>query len=237
MRNITNEEKFKIFKEKQGVVYGVAKSIGLNNTNQNYEDIIQDGMIKLWELISEYDDSNKIKFGNYLFLYVRYDMMKKAKDYVHPFTITQTMKQNLDAIRELTDEGASMEYMAKCIGASEDMVATIQSIANQDNLIKLDRNIGSSSDDTKNYSTIIPDNSSQLEYDNIINKLDHEKLMNDIYRYLDDRDKKVIDGIINEKTHSEIAKDIGYSRSMVSTIYGRILKKLQEKVDEGELVM
>ena len=89
--------------------------------------------------------------------------------------------------------------------------------------------IGDDGKDSALLKDVVKDDTAEKKFSKIENKIDFEIMVADIKKFLPEKYFAVLQGVIDNKNHAEIAKELGVSRQNVSNVISKISATLRKK--------
>lgn len=250
---MTEDRKIELFNSNIGLVYCIARRHWGRYCVEE-EDLVQEGMLALWNLIDSYDDTRSSSFSSYaspiisnrLYDYVqkyRFGNMSKSSYFQDAMAAVKYSKVNNVSLEEAYEKynltGARQEYA--------------QIIADRESLfISLSTPVTSDGDDVSYYEDTINVATDSFEY-SVCEHLDSMRLMKDLYTnfveycieshrgevptYYTQLIHLFLDSIFYKtQTQNEIGKHLGISYTLVSKYFRKLRALLKKYVLQNHLV-
>ncbi len=221
-----DEEATKILiEENSGLIWSIVRRF--LNRGYDGEDLFQIGSIGLLKCIKKFDLSYEVKFSTYAVPMIMGEIKRFLRD-----------DGIIKVSRTLKETATKAKYIKDLLTKQNNEEPTINEIANalgvepQEVLLALD----SDKDVESLYSTVYQnDGKSVYLIDKLENKGDSQEniveniVLKDIIKGLEPREKQIINlRYYQDKTQSQVAKEIGVSQVQVSRIEKKILAKIRE---------
>lgn len=217
----------RVITENVGLVWSIVRRF----LGRGYEadDLFQIGTIGLMKAIDKFDLSFDVQFSTYAVPMITGEIKRFLRD-DGMIKVSRSLKENAAKIRLAREEyenkygkEPTIEDISEVLNlAKEEVVMALESGAEVESL----------------YKTIYQGDGSAIY---LIDKVEHSEdkceelldnmVLKEVMESLDEKEKKIITmRYFNEKTQTEIAKELGISQVQVSRLEKRILKTMRERM-------
>jgi len=217
----------KVVAENVGLVWSIVRRFA--NRGYELEDLFQIGSIGLIKAIDKFDSSYDVKFSTYAVPMITGEIKRFLRD-DGMIKVSRSLKENAAKIRAFREKYCNMYGKEPTIDEIEEELK----IAKDEILMALETGIEVES----LYKTIYQSDGSPIylidkltqtkdESENMIDKL----ALREVIASLDEREQEIIKlRYFNDRTQTDIAKELGISQVQVSRMEKRILKILRDKL-------
>lgn len=217
-RDTDSEEQKFVSEHLQLVHYTLSKYLGRRQSDQEYEDMFQEGCIGLMLAYRRYDAEKGTTLVSFSIRMIRGYILHYLRDKMQIVKESRTARSIAKKIQESGMEKESLDKIQEHFGCRRTMAA--------DALELIHLNF---------YNRVISLNELVLDTDGEIEVSDQKGAMDDtslidagvehFIQMLDPRSRKVLKGVIEGKSQTDIGKEIGVSQMHVS----RIIKAIRIK--------
>lgn len=218
-----------IVKENMGLIWSVVKRfIG---RGCEAEDLFQIGCIGLIKAIDKFDTNFEVQFSTYAVPMITGEIKRFLRD-DGMIKVSRTLKENGWKIRQASDKLGHM--LGRDAMLSEIAVATELSL--EDVILAMEANIEVESLYKSVYQSdgneiYLVDKVADRQDTNSYNEIINKHLLNQVMEQLTDMQKKLINmRYYQEKTQTEVAKELGISQVQVSRLEKKLLLKMRNSI-------
>lgn len=201
------------------------------------EDLIQEGFLSLYDAIKNYDESKGVKFSNYAVYWFKMRMNRYICECTKAIRIPEaaeyTRRKYEKFILEYEKEHGkkpSKRHICKFLDVGIETLNKIEKNANLARITSTDKQIET---EDGNSVSIIDTIAGPYNEDTIIEQIDNNILMADIWKIVDELPELEKDIIVaryaKEQNNKEIARENNISEKEVSRNYNRAIRKLRKK--------
>lgn len=217
----------RVVSENVGLVWSIVRRFA--NRGYEMEDLFQIGSIGLIKAIDKFDSSYDVKFSTYAVPMITGEIKRFLRD-DGMIKVSRSLKESAVKIRAYTEKYINMYGKEPTIEDIEDELK----ISKEEILMALEAGVEVES----LYKTIYQSDGSPIylidklaqtkdENENMIDKL----ALKEVIASLDEREQEIIRlRYFNDRTQTDIAKELGISQVQVSRMEKRILKILKDKL-------
>jgi RNA polymerase sporulation-specific sigma factor len=221
------ESRDRVVTENVGLIWSIVRRF--SNRGHDMEELFQIGSIGLIKAIDKFDASYEVRFSTYAVPMITGEIKRFLRD-DGMIKVSRSLKETAAKIRAIREKSGNMYGREP----------TIEEIENE---LKIDRDeivmaLETGAEVESLYKTIYQGDGSPIylldkiaetkdESDNIVNKL----ALKEIIASLNEKEQEIIRlRYFNDRTQTDIAKELGISQVQVSRMEKRILKTMREKM-------
>lgn len=218
------------------LVERVASRISVKNTEYDYDDLYNIGVIGLIDSLKKYDASKNVPFAGYATIRIKGaiidEIRKHAKISRYKMTaVNNYYKAKQELEQDLKREATDAEIMKKMNLTSAQLGDIFDSIHYLSS-ISLEGTIFSGDNDSLVLEDLIQDKNAENGEENLLLSEKKEALKNAILK-LNDREQLILSLYYKEEaTLKEIAAILDISIARVSQLHGKIIVKLRDYIKE-----
>lgn len=230
VRNGDKEAREKLISDNTGLVWSIVRRF--NSRGYEAEDLFQIGCIGLIKAVDKFDDSFEVMFSTYAVPLIMGEIKRFMRD-DGMIKVSRTLKEN----------GWKINKAIQLLNQSLGREPTLEEISKETELLTEDITLAleANSEVESIYKSMYQSDGSEVylidqikcnenvneNYEKIIDKMTLQQIINE----LDEIEKKIIlKRYFQEKTQTEIAKDLGISQVQVSRMEKKILFELRKKI-------
>jgi RNA polymerase sigma factor (sigma-70 family) len=217
-----NTDRDTLIKENLKLVYKIAKSI--KNSEVEYEDMVQDGMIGLINAADNYDENKDINFSTYSFSCIKRAILRNMLYVDRSMVLPERKNNELISIKKsINSLNQTLERPPTIDEISFDTAITKNDVVN----ILIASSGTYSIDEVKSvYSCVDTNYMPDIE---TINKIEKDKF-NDYLESLNEDEKDVIINICNNMTIKEISSILQIEERKVKYLKKKAIKKIKDLI-------
>lgn len=230
-RNGDKKAKEKIVSDNEGLVWSIARRfIG---RGYDLEDIFQIGCIGLLKAIDRFDESFMVQFSTYAVPLISGEIKRFLRDN-GMIKVSRILKQNGYKISKAREElvsrygrEATIEEISKVTNLSiEEIVMATEANREIESIYQTVYN--GEGNEMYLVDKYVDEDKNEEETEELINKM----LISEVMGNLDERDKKIIEmRYFQDKTQTQVAKEMGISQVQVSRMEKKILQNMKNIID------
>ncbi|KRL05498.1 sigma-70 family RNA polymerase sigma factor [Liquorilactobacillus oeni] len=218
------------------LVERVANRISIKNTEYEYGDLYNIGVIGLIDALRKFDATKKVPFESYASIRIKGaiidEIRKHAKISRYKMTaINQFYKAKQELEQQLKHEATEKELCAK-MGITVKQLSEIYENIHFLASVSLEDTLFSHEDGGMVLTDILPDNSTESGEEKLLRGEQRQALVSSIKR-LSEREQLILSLYYTEEaTLKEIAQILDISIARVSQIHGKVISKLKVLIKE-----
>jgi len=218
------------------LVERIASRVSVKNTDYEYEDLYNIGVIGLIDSLKKYDPSKKVPFGGYASIRIKGaiidEVRKHSKISRYKMNLINEYYRVKEEIESEQKQTASDEDIAEKMGIDANQLSDIYESMHYLATVSLDGTIFSKTNEQVSLEDLLEDKTAANAEDNLLQSEKKQALVKAIEQ-LNEREQLILSLYYQEEaTLKEIAAILNISIARVSQLHGKTIAKLRTYIQK-----